>query len=167
MDISINRLQERDAEELFKFETDNRLFFEEMTPGRGDEYFKFETFKVRHRELLAEQQDGKSKFYLIKDRSGDIVGRINLIDIDIINNVAEVGYRVGKDYLGKGIGTEALNQLLKTELNIKKIKGKTTNNNIASQRVLEKSGFSQVCISDEVFEMNGQKLKFVYYVLER
>ena len=166
MGISINSLQETDAEELFKFETNNRFFFEETVPSRGEAYYKFETFKIRHKELLEEQKDGKSKFYLIKDRSGDIVGRINLIDIDIDSNVAEVGFRVGKEYLGKGIGTRALNLLLKTEINVKRIKGKTTTNNIASQKVLEKSGFKQVGISDNEFEMNGQKLKFIHYVLE-
>lgn len=166
MGISINSLQETDAEELFKFETNNRFFFEETVPSRGEAYYKFETFKIRHKELLEEQKDGKSKFYLIKDRSGDIVGRINLIDIDIASNVAEVGFRVGKEYLGKGIGTRALNLLLKTEINVKRIKGKTTTNNIASQKVLEKSGFKQVGISDNEFEMNGQKLKFIHYVLE-
>lgn len=162
--ITINSLQEHDAEELFEFEKDNRLFFEEMVPSRGEDHYKFETFKVRHRELLEEQQNGKSKFYLIRNSSGDIVGRINLIDIT--SDGAEIGYRVGKEYLGKGIGNKALNLLLKTKLNLKKIKGKTTTNNIASQKILEKSGFKQVCISDDEFEMNGQKLKFIHYVLE-
>ncbi|TQR34358.1 N-acetyltransferase [Lysinibacillus sphaericus] len=167
MEISIICLQERDAEELFEFEKNNRLFFEQMVPGRGEDYYNFETFKIRHRELLTEQQENKSKFYLIKDNSGSIVGRINLVDIDTTNDIAEVGYRVGQEYGGKGIAARALKLLLETEIRVKKIKAKTTTNNIASQRVLEKNGFKQVCISDNKFEMNGKKLQFIDYMLER
>ncbi|KOP80909.1 acetyltransferase [Lysinibacillus sp. FJAT-14745] len=166
MEISINSLQERDAEELFKIEKNNRLFFEQMVPSRGEEYYNFETFKIRHKELLAEQQEEKSKFYLIRDNTGNIIGRINLVDIDTTNDIAEVGYRVGQEYGGKGIGAKALKLLLETEISVKKIKAKTTTNNIASQRILEKNGFKQVCIDDDEFEMNGQKLQFIDYLLE-
>lgn len=167
MEISIICLQERDAEELFEFEKNNRLFFEQMVPGRGEDYYNFETFKIRHRELLTEQQENKSKFYLIRDNSGSIVGRINLVDMDTTNEIAEVGYRVGQEYGGKGIAARALKLLLETEIRVKKIKAKTTTNNIASQRVLEKNGFKQLSISDNKFEMNGKKLQFIDYMLER
>ncbi|MGE7694950.1 GNAT family N-acetyltransferase [Lysinibacillus sp. NPDC094177] len=166
MGISINSLQERDAEELYRFEKSNRQFFEQMVPSRGEDYYNFETFKIRHIELLAEQQEGKSKFYLIRDNSGNIIGRINLVDIDTKNDIAEVGYRVGQEYGGKGIGAKALKLLLETEISVKKIKAKTTMNNIGSQRVLEKNGFKQVCIDGDEFEMNGQQLQFVDYLLE-
>ncbi|MEY9979517.1 GNAT family N-acetyltransferase [Lysinibacillus sp. RC79] len=166
MEISIDSLQERDAEELYQFEKNNRQFFEQMVPSRGEDYYNFETFKLRHRELLAEQQEEKSKFYLIRDNSGNIIGRINLVDIDTTNDIAEVGYRVGQEYGGKGIGARALKLLLETEISVKKIKAKTTTNNIASQRILEKNGFKQVCISDDKFEINGQKLQFIDYLLE-
>jgi len=167
LEISIICLQERDAEELFEFEKNNRLFFEQMVPGRGEDYYNFETFKIRHRELLTEQQENKSKFYLIRDNSGSIVGRINIVDIDTTNDIAEVGYRVGQEYGGKGIAARALKLLLETEIRVKKIKAKTTTNNIASQRVLEKNGFKQLSISDNKFEMNGKKLQFIDYMLER
>ncbi|GAA0445230.1 hypothetical protein GCM10008934_37400 [Virgibacillus salarius] len=50
-----------------------------------------------------------------------------------------------------------------TDRDIEQVKAKTTTNNIASQKVLEKNGFEQTKTSDQEFEMNGQKLKFVYY----
>jgi len=167
LEISIYKLQENDAQELFIFEKNNRLFFEQMVPSRGEDYYKFETFQERHKELLAEQQEQKSIFYLIRDNMDNIVGRINLVDIDATNNSAEVGYRVGKEYGGNRIGARALKLLLETEGTIKKLKAKTTTHNIASQRVLERNGFKQVSISDEKFEMNGQELRFVSYILER
>ncbi|MGE7945997.1 GNAT family N-acetyltransferase [Lysinibacillus sp. NPDC093688] len=166
MEILINSLRESDAEELFQFEKNNRLFFEQMVPSRGEDYYMFEKFQLKHRELLEEQEEEKSRSYLIREYSGNIVGRINLVDIDKTNDIAEVGYRVGKEYGGKGIGAKALKLLLETEVSVKKIKAKTTTNNIASQRVLEKNGFKQVYLSDDEFEMNGQKLQFIDYLLE-
>jgi len=50
------------------------------------------------------------------------------------------------------------------EKGIIQIKAKTTTNNIASQKVLEKNGFKYIETSDEEFEMNGQKLKFMHYI---
>lgn len=167
MCISINRLQESDAEELFTFETDNRAFFEQMVPSRGEAYYQFETFKVRHRELLTEQDDTNSRFYLIRDERGNIVGRINLVAIDEPKRVAEVGFRVGENYVGKGIASNALKQLLETEKGFQTIKGKTTSNNIASQKTMENNGFKKVGISEEVFEFNGEKVMFVHYIWER
>lgn len=68
MEVLIDMLQEKDAEELFKFEYDNRAYFEEMVPSRGGAYYNFESFKIRHKELLEEQDDGMSYFYLIRER---------------------------------------------------------------------------------------------------
>lgn len=44
MDIIIEKLQYADAENLFEFELENRDYFEEMVPSRGDDYYNFETF---------------------------------------------------------------------------------------------------------------------------
>jgi len=154
MEASITLLQEFDARELFKFELKNRQFFEQMVPNRGDDYYNFEIFTLRHQELLREQECGLSNFYLIKNNAGEIIGRINLVDMDKINSIAEIGFRVGADYTGKGIGNLALKLLLKTDLNVRQIRGKTTTVNFASQKVLEKNGFKQISISEEEFELN-------------
>jgi len=69
-------------------------------------------------------------------------------------------------HTGKGIANKAVKLVVEKVLSegrVKQIKAKTTTNNIASQRVLEKNGFEYVGMSNEVFEMNDQKLKFVYY----
>lgn len=101
--------------------------------------------------------------YLIKDKNGSILGRINLVDIDESHEIGYLGYRVGQHHTGKGVAKKALKLFLKQEQNIKQVKAKTTTNNIASQKVLEKNGFERTETDDEEFEMNGQKLRFVYY----
>ena len=167
MDIYIEKIQITDAEDLYEFELENREKFEEMVPTRGDDYYNPEFFKKRHVALLGEQVQGDSFFYLIKDKASSILGRINLVDIDKFHQIGHLGYRVGQAHTGKGIATKALKLLLETEidLDIKQIKAKTTTNNIASQKVLEKNGFERIATDDEEFEMNGQTLNFIYYTL--
>jgi ribosomal-protein-alanine N-acetyltransferase len=136
-----------------------------MVPSRGEDYYKPEIFNKRHEALLEEQAQGSSYFYLIKDKNGSILGRINLVDIDESQKIGHLGYRVGKSHIGKGIAAKALKLLLETVTNkdLKQIKAKTTDNNIASQKILEKNGFEYIASNDEIIEMNGQKLKFVHY----
>lgn len=164
MEILIHMLQELDAQDLFEFELSSRSFFEEMVPSRGDDYYIWESFIKRHQALLHEQVSGLSHFYLIKDNAGKIVGRINLVAIDQKTGTAELGFRVGESFVGKGIGNKALSLLLNTDLDIRQITAKTTTVNKASQKVLQNNGFVQTAIGKEEFEMNGQKMKFIHYV---
>ena len=167
MAISLSLLQEKDAAELFNFEVQNRWFFEKMVPSRGDDYYSWEIFLERHRDLLNEQEHGLSQFYLVKDGTGKIAGRMNLIDIDKENSKAEIGFRIGEAHVGKGIGNSALRLLLDAPLTVKRIAAKTTTVNIASQKVLEKNGFIRIGIDDEEFEMNAQKMKVVHYLWDK
>lgn len=165
MDIYIDRLNEQDAQALFTFECHNRTFFEQTVPARGDDYYSFGTFEIRHKELLKEQEDAISSFYLIKEDSGTIVGRINLVDIDPINGTAHVGYRIGEAFTQKGIANEALRLLvnLAPEMNVTQIHAKTTSDNIASQKVLVKNGFERISSNEENSADTGQKLIFYHY----
>ncbi|MGN4125584.1 GNAT family N-acetyltransferase [Lysinibacillus sphaericus] len=168
MDVFLEKLHVNDAEDLYTFELENRTFFEEMVPTRGDDYYYPEIFKKRHETLLEEQALGTSYFFLIKDKNNSILGRINLVEINKYQKVGHLGYRVGQIHTGKGIANKALKLLLaETQLgqDIKQIKAKTTTNNIASQKVLEKNGFKREDTRVEAFEMNGQKVRFVYYTL--
>lgn len=166
MDMYIEKLQVTDAKDLYMFELENRLFFEEMILTRGDDYYNPEIFQNRHEALLEEQVQGNSYFYLIKDKDSSIIGRINIVDIDKFQKIGHLSYRVGQTHIGKNIATKALRLLLETviDLDIKQVKAKTTSNNIASQKVLGKNGFERLATVGKEFELNGQRLNFVYYI---
>ncbi|GAA0370762.1 GNAT family N-acetyltransferase [Bacillus horti] len=168
MEILLEKLHEADMEQLYDFELENRDYFEEMVPSRGDDYYHFQTFKQRNMELLDEQKQGLCYFYLIKNNEGQILGRMNLVDIDTSQGTAHVGYRVGKVFTGKGLAKNALKLLVEnaSELGLKKIEAKTTTNNIGSQKVLEKSGFKYVETREEQYDRHGETVSFVYYAWE-
>ncbi|KMM37983.1 GNAT family N-acetyltransferase [Guptibacillus hwajinpoensis] len=166
MGISIDKLKYEDAVELFDFENENRTYFEKMVPSRGDDYYNFDTFMIRHENLLDEQNQGLSYFYLIRERNGEILGRINLVNLDRSQSLGHIGYRVGEKHTGQGIAHKAIHILLDNfrKNGYAKILAKTTNNNIASQKMLEKNGFKKLGVSDDEFEMNGETLRFVNYI---
>lgn len=159
MKIKLEILQKKDAEPLFQFETENRAFFETMVPSRGENYYKYDQFLRIMEELLSEQVDRKSFFYLIKDdETSKIVGRINLVDVDWDNKEVEIGYRIGESYLKMGLATKAKRLILKEtkKMDIRTIYAKTTHNNIGSQKVLENNGF--------IRQTKNKDPEFVHYV---
>ncbi|RWZ58586.1 N-acetyltransferase [Halobacillus fulvus] len=165
MSIQLEKLQLADLHPLYEFERENRHFFEKMVPSRGDDYYRLDTFEKNHKALLDEQTRGEAFYSLIKDEHGHILGRMNLTDIDLTERSGSIGYRIGEEHTGKGIAYQALELFLEdlSHNGIRRVFAKTTTNHIASQKVLEKNGFEYRWTDDEVFEMNGQLLKFVYY----
>ncbi|MGG4444580.1 GNAT family N-acetyltransferase [Brevibacillus fortis] len=162
MMIGIEKLSIHDAEGLFQFESRNRAFFEKSVPSRGDAYYQYDHFSRGLQALLDEQAQGISFFGLIKNSQGDILGRINLVDIEKEEGVGHLGYRVGEDTAGKGVASQALNLFLAEhvpQLAVKIICAKTTTDNISSQKVLLKNGF-------EPYDMESEtKDDFLHYRL--
>jgi len=158
-------MKRTDFERLFTFEKENRKFFEKFVPPRGEKYFDYQTFIVRNNILLKSQEQDRDYLFIIKNEEDQIVGRINLTDIDKMEKIAHIGYRVGERFLGKGIATKAVNELFNSaaKLGITQLFAQTTNHNFASQEVLRKTGFTLIDRPTEYVTLNGEKLKFVYF----
>ncbi|MGN7313107.1 GNAT family N-acetyltransferase [Alkalicoccobacillus gibsonii] len=151
--VLITLLKEEDKAALYQFEVENRDYFEKMVPGRGDDYYHYETFCKSHRALLQEQAEQRSYFYLVKDGAGDIIGRVNLVDVDD-DGVGGVGYRMASSVAGRGLATLAMKLLIdeaKILPNVRALEAKTTTNHIASQKVLERNGFIRMGVSEETY----------------
>jgi [ribosomal protein S5]-alanine N-acetyltransferase len=128
---------------VLAFERDNRAYFAKSISDRGDSFF--EQFSERHRELMAEQQAGACAFYVLVDENGAVVGRFNLYDIS--DGTARVGYRVAEQVSGHGVATSGLRTLCRMareNFGLQTLTAATSNENVASQRVLLKSGFAYV-----------------------
>ncbi|MCM3323464.1 GNAT family N-acetyltransferase [Cytobacillus kochii] len=157
MTYRLTRLSNDDAKELFKFEKVNKQFFEKSVPPRPVSYEIYEQFLQVLIGLLEEQAENKSLFYLIKNETDEIVGRINIVDIDWREKKGYLGYRIGEAYTGKGIATHALQILLQQNKEINHLLAKTTKDNISSQKVLERNDFG----------MQGVEGNFIYYQWDR
>lgn len=153
MNIRLTLLTREEAESLFLFEKENKDYFERSVPPRPPTYFEYASFKNILEDLIAEQAEQKSFFYLLKDELGELVGRMNLVDIDWQRGTGDTGYRVGEVFTGKGVAMAGLNLMIKEAqiMGLTTLYAKTTLDNIASQKVLEKCEFKKIRIDDKEF----------------
>jgi ribosomal-protein-alanine N-acetyltransferase len=132
---------------VLAFEKANRAYFAKSINDRGDAFF--EQYSERHRELMAEQEARINAFYVLVDEHGEVVGRFNLYDI--LDGTARVGYRVAERVSGQGVATSGLLTLCRTareDLGLSTLTAATSDDNVASQRVLIKAGFAYVSPTD-------------------
>lgn len=160
MEITIKLLEESDLQELYQFEMENRVFFEELGFGRSESYYDIHQFKQIIKELVENQKKDLAYMYLIRDAAENIVGRINLTDMIRGNmNKAEIGYRMGKVHQGKGYATKAVGLILEkaaTEHKLHRIEAGTSVQNIGSQVALVKNGFQFTGRLRQYIFINGE-----------
>lgn len=100
---------------------------------------------------------------LLKD--GRNIGYVQLVPIEA---GYEVGYHIGKEYTNKGYATEALIAFLQEimpEKKVDKVYGICVSENLASKKVLEKSGFIKEY--EGVGEYQGESRQIAKYILNR
>jgi ribosomal-protein-alanine N-acetyltransferase len=137
----LNRLSGDHVEAVLAFELENRAYFAKSINDRGDEFY--ETFSGHHDAFLAQQDAGVCAFYVLVECDGSIVGRFNLYDLE--DGAARVGYRLAEHVAGRGVATEALRDLCRkaaADHGLRVLSAETCRANVASQRVLEKAGFT-------------------------
>lgn len=138
--FELQRVQSDHEAMVLQFELENRTYFAEAISDRGDDFF--EKFDERHLELLAEQEAGVCAYYVLVGDDGTVAGRFNLYDL--IDGTAEVGYRVGQRVSGCGVATSGLSelcQIAREKHALRTLRATTSDDNVASQRVLGKAGF--------------------------
>jgi len=148
-DLQLVRLDHAPA--LLAFERENRAYFAASIPDRGDEFFA--EFDARHAQLLAQQAAGTDYFHLLVVEGGEVVGRVNLIEV--ADGSAELGYRMAQKVAGQGLATAAVGkvrELAATKYGLTRLRARVTLDNPASRKVLEYNGFVAV----GVLTLNGK-----------
>ena len=143
--ISLELLSKENSLDIYFFEKENREYFERNLPPRPANYFDLEGFKEITRELLREQENHDVYMHLIRDAQGVMVGRINLSVLGKDRKTAELGYRIGENVTNLGYASEAVKLVLEkafTTYGLHRIIAGTATDNLASQRVLLKNGFT-------------------------
>ena len=135
------------CQRLEEFERTNRAFFASRVSDRGDDYFTH--FADRLAERVAENDAGQSLFFVLVAASGQIVGRVNISDIDKPPMTA-LGFRVDAGSQGKGIATRGVRAALEKarQRGVRSIAARAAVDNLASQRVLEHCGFTAIGPAD-------------------
>ena len=85
--------------------------------------------------------------YPVFTNGGKNIGYVQLCKLELDDGKWEIGYHIAKDFTGKGYASEAVKAFLPAmaqKLNLKEVYGICLAANLASVRVLEKCGFTQV-----------------------
>lgn len=136
-----------------------------VTPGRSvegaDEWFE---------EIQAKQ--GKEQIYLgIFTPDGELLGDIQLANIDWRNRTATLGYGISRAAdRGKGFATDAARTLLTfafQEMDLYRVSASCAEHNTASRRVLENCGFTQEGCAREAVHARGRRHNSLLYGLLR
>lgn len=156
-DLQLVRLDHAPA--LLAFELENRAYFAASIPDRGDSFFA--EFDTQHAQLLERQAAGTAYFHLLVTARGEVVGRMNLVEV--ADGAAELGYRIAQKAAGQGLATAAVGKVRKlaaTEYGLTRLRARVTLDNPASRKVLEHNGF-EACGS---LTLNGKPARF--YICE-
>lgn len=103
--------------------------------------------------------------------NGKAVGSIGVHQLDdILIKNAEIGYWLSEMYWGHGIMTAAIKTMVPLafeKLEVDRIFGRTFGTNIASQRALEKAGFTFEAKFNQTIFKNGRYEDEIYYGIRR
>ena len=168
--ISLELLSKENSLDVYFFEKENREYFERNLPPRPANYFELEAFKEITRELLREQENHDVYMHLIRDAQGVMVGRINLSVLGKDRKTAELGYRIGENVTNLGYASEAVKLVLEkafTTYGFNRIIAGTATDNLASQRVLLKNGFTFSRVIENDLQIHNEWVHTVVFEITR
>jgi [ribosomal protein S5]-alanine N-acetyltransferase len=156
--VDIRPLAVTDAHSLAQLYSANREFLAPLEPLRPEAFYTFEGQR-RHIAQLTDRRSSGSAYPFVMVAGGRLVGAINLSNI--VRGAFQscnVGYWVAEAHNGQGFATVALQLVCERafgELGLHRIEAGTLLDNHASQRVIEKNGFTRIGIAPRYLQIAG------------
>jgi len=156
---SLRPLELGDVPALTALLRENREHLRRWDPRRTDDFFTEDEQIRRARSTLAEMDAGDSAAFVITD-GDELLGRLTLSGIvrGVFQSCA-MGYWVRADRLGRGHATRAVELATAHafgELGLHRVQAETVRENVASQIVLRRNGFTQYGVAPKYLEINGR-----------
>jgi [ribosomal protein S5]-alanine N-acetyltransferase len=155
-----------DAPVLASLLQDNREFLAPWEPIRGEDYFSAGGQRAAIEDALARHAAGTALPCVITS-DGQVAGRITLSGIvrgPFLS--ASVGYWVAQAQGGRGLATAALREIIGVafgELGLHRIQAETLRENVASQRVLTRNGFTRIGMAPRYLNIAGRWQDCILY----
>ncbi|MFI0480648.1 GNAT family N-acetyltransferase [Actinomadura sp. 9N215] len=157
--VRLRVVQMADAEALAALCRSNRAYLRPWEPERDDSYFTVDGQRDNLHSLVEAYATGEMwPGVILVD--GELAGRISLNHI--LRGPLQtcfVGYWVARAHAGRGVATEALRQALDVAfdgLGLHRVEAFTRVDNLASQRVLERNGFTAVGTARRHIHVDGR-----------
>lgn len=158
-----------DAPVLAQLVRANREFLAPWEPLHDERYFTEAGQRASISAALAEHEQGRGLPYVILDSDGSVVGRVNLNTI--VRGAfqsASLGYWLAETAGGRGVATMAVRDIIRvafTELGLHRLQADTLEDNVASQRVLERNGFVRIGHAPRYLRIAGRWQDFILHQL--
>jgi len=161
--INLRKLKKSDASSIYQNAKDFEIARYTTLPypyrlKNAEDFIKMTHQKMRKKksfELGIEFKENK-----------EIIGMIGLMNIDYDNKNAEIGYWLGKKYWGRGIMKKAIKLILNfgfKKLKLVRIYAKVMHPNIASAKLIEKSGFKYEGRMRKAILKRGKWMDYLIY----
>jgi ribosomal-protein-alanine N-acetyltransferase len=164
--LILRRLEVLDAEDYFSVLSDP-----ETIQHTSWNLFQTVEDSSMYLKVIDEKYQRRQAFHwgIIEKESKMLIGRVAFISFDEVNDRTEIGYVISKLYWNKGLVPEAARELIKygfNELGANRIEARCNEDNIGSERVMQKAGMKFEGILREQLKMKGKyKNKKIYSIL--
>jgi len=164
--LILRRILPQDEEDMYEYSKDpetSRYLLWEPHSSRG--------FTRAHIRYLQEQYR-RSAFFdwaLIEKKSGKMIGTCGFTEIYERERRAEVGYVLSPRFHRQGLAPEALSRIMEygfLTLGLRRLEGRIMEDNLASRKVLERSGFADATSKNETIYKRGKKQKILTFAIE-
>lgn len=149
-----------DAPVLARLASINRDFLAPWEPARAEAHFTEPGQRLAIQAVLAEHAHGRSMPFVIVDEADSVVGRVNLNNIVRgASQSASLGYWLDQASGGRGLATAAVRDITRlafAELGLHRIQADTLVDNVASQRVLARTGFVRMGLAPSYLKIAGR-----------
>lgn len=141
--LSLELLEDRHAEPIFELINTNRVHLREWLPWviKIQTIEHFQEYIIGHQVRYIENSD--VSFVIIYE--GEVVGRIGVYNIDVVNKIGSIGYWLGGKNVGKGIITRSCEEILRycfLILCLNRVEIKCGTKNLKSQAIPVKLNFT-------------------------
>jgi len=165
---SIRLLEIQDLDDYFQLVENNRQRLEDFFTGTVSKTKTYEETRNFVEDMVQRAKEKVYFPYIVIDNSNrNIVGFLDLKNIDWSIPKSELGFYIDKNYAGKGITTKALNLLCEfcfSEYKFQKLFLRTHPSNISAKTVAEKCGFElEGTIRKDYKTTSGKVVDLVYY----
>lgn len=161
--IYLRQFNMNDVDDLFEYAS-NKDITEHLTwnPHKNKE----ET-RLLLQNLFTKYDESTFRWAIVFKENNKLIGSIDSVKLDKINETAEIGYVLNIAYHNQGIMSEAFKGVINylfNEVNLKEISACFELGNEASKRVMEKCGLkSKNLIKEKVLPLKGNKITYVSY----
>lgn len=170
-ETTLHAIEPTDAADVLRFELENRAYFEETLPPRAEHSYTPSGVERAIAVAVDDRRHDRAYGYLIRNRAGELVGRVNLVDIERGPvQSAQLGYRIARKHGRRGHATRAVDLAVCAAFDdhdLRRIEAATAPTNRGSQIVLVRNGFEFWGRAHRSLMVRGAWVDSVYFERHR